>query len=283
MSQFWIRAATLQIGANKYSMDGLTFTFEVPFEDSDELCTATIQAYNLSANTRNGIKKGHVVIVNAGYEDDMGAIFVGKVAALSHKKESTDWVTKITATVALDEWLSSQVNKTYKKAIKAKDLVTDLLNIFGLEIGTFELAINKEYPRGRVCKGKLKDVLKEIVVSDCKSRMLIRPTGQIIINDPTKGVNMGYLLSPSTGLLRSTDEVEVIPLETDLTTKKTTDEKSEEENLKTRASLLNYHLGPADIIKIQSETLSGRFMIVRGKHIGSQSGDWKTEIEVKPV
>lgn len=278
---FWIRDATLQMGAKKYTLEGLNFSFEIPFEDNDELTTATVTATNLSEDTRNNIKRGDPVIVNAGYEDDVGCLFVGKVAALSHKKDATDWTTKVTATVALDEWLSAQINKTYKQSITAKAMLTDLLNIFGLEVGAFDLAENKTYPRGRVCRGKLKDVLKEIVVSDCKSRLLIRPTGQIIINKPDDGVNMGYLLTPQTGLLRATDENDVIPIETDLTTQTPTQDK--EEKLKTRASLLNYHIGPADIIKIESRDLNGRFMVVRGRHIGSQSGDWKTEMEVRPI
>lgn len=280
--EFWIRTATLQIGAKKYSLDDLAFDFEVPFEDSEELATATINAYNLSPATRNSISKGDPVIINAGYEGDMGVIFVGQVSGLSHKHSSTDWCTKITATEALDEWLTAQINKTYQKSIKAKAMLQDLLNIFGIEIGTFDLAIDKEYPRGKVCKGKLKDVLTEIVVSDCKSRFLIR-CGKIIINNPADGVNKGYLLSPSTGLLRSDEEKEEIHIETGLDTKKSTDTKNEEAATKKRCSLLNYHLGPADLIKIQSSDLNGRFMIVRGTHRGSQSGDWKTEIEVKPA
>ena len=60
---FWLRSATLQIWGNRYSMDDLAFDFEVPFEDSDELTTATVNAYNLSANTRNSIKKGDPVII----------------------------------------------------------------------------------------------------------------------------------------------------------------------------------------------------------------------------
>jgi CYTH domain-containing protein len=278
---FWIREATLQIGANKYSLDSLNFSFEIPFEDSEELTTATITATNLSENTRNNIRKGHAVIVNAGYENDIGCILVGKVAGLSHKKDSTDWTTKITATVATNEWLDAQVYKTYKQGIRAKDMVSDLLNIFGLEVGNTELLDNKEYPRGRVCRGKIKDVLQDIVVSDCKSRMLIRPTGQIVINKPGTGVNNGYLLSQETGLLKSTDEYEVIPIETDLNTQVPFEEKEEE--LKTRASLLNYHIGPADIVMVKSLSLNGRFMVVRGRHTGSRSGDWKTEMELKPI
>ena len=126
------------------------------------------------------------------------------------------------------------------------------------------------------------EALKEIVVSDCKSRFLIR-CGKIIINNPADGVNKGYLLSPETGLLRTDEEKVVIEVETDLDTKKTTEEKDEEAQTKKRNSLLNYHLGPADIIRIQSSDLNGQFIIVRGTHKGSQSGDWKTEIEVRPT
>ena len=37
----------------------------------------------------------------------MGVIFVGQVSGLSHKRSTTDWCTKITATEALDEWLTA--------------------------------------------------------------------------------------------------------------------------------------------------------------------------------
>jgi len=282
MAKFWIRAGTLQIGPKKYTLEGLTFAFTVVFDDSPQLCTSDIEVYNLSPTTRNNIKKGHVVILNAGYEGDIGVIFVGQVATCSHEIKGTDIVTKIKATSAMDEWLSKEINKTYKQGIKADAIITDLLNIFGMEVGTFELAVNKDYPRGRTCKGKLKDVLVELVTKDCKSRLLIR-TGQIIISDPTKGIKMGCLLSPATGLLRSAGDADQQQIATNLDTQKGKEQKDEESATKTRECLLNYRLGPAEEVKFQSETLNGKFIVVRGRHIGSHDRDWKTEIEVKPA
>ena len=165
---FWMREASLQIGGKRYGMDDLYFEFEVPFEDSDTLQTAKFKAYNLSEATRKGIKRGDVIILNAGYEGDVGAIFVGQVSACSHKHQNTEWITEISATAAMDQWLSSKVSKTYAKGSTAKEIVSDLLNIFGLEIGEFTLAVNKVYDRGLVCSGKVKDELKKIVVNDCK-------------------------------------------------------------------------------------------------------------------
>ena len=150
--KFWKRQATLQIGSKRFGMDDLYFKFTVPFEDSEKLGTATIEAYNLSPATRNSIKKGMPIILNAGYEGDIGAIFTGKVSQVSDKHSGTEVITTIAAAEALEEWLSKEVNKTYTAGSKASAIVKDLLNIFGLEVGTMELAVDKEYPRGKVFK-----------------------------------------------------------------------------------------------------------------------------------
>lgn len=277
---FFLRSASLQIGPLKYSMDdGFYFDFEVPFYDSDELTTASITISNLNATSRAGIVKNQVVILNAGYEGDVGALFVGQVASVSHKQSGTEWQTKITATAALSQWLNAQVNKTYEAGSMAQDIVRDLLNIFGLEIGMCQLVENTIYPRGRVCTGKLKDVLTEIVVHECKSRLLIR-ANQIIINNPADGVNIGYFLTPESGLLMYSDDSDSTEISNPQTSGDA-EKKAEEEKTWKRQCLLNYRLGPGDIVQIQSRELNGRFQIVSGKHKGSPTGSWVTEIEFK--
>lgn len=278
---FFTRSATLQIGPLKYSMDdGFYFEFEVPFYDSDQLVTASFAVNNLSATSRSGIQKNQVVILNAGYEDDMGVLFVGQVASCSHRQNGVEWQTKITATAALDQWLNTQINKTYAENTKAEDIVRDLLNIFGLEVGVFQLVENVGYPRGRVCSGKLKDILTEIVINECKSRFLIR-ANQIIINNPADGVTKGYLLTPDTGLLFQSDDSNVTSVEAPQTKGASAEKKAEEEKTWKRQCLLNYRMGPGDQIQIQSRDLNGKFLIVSGKHKGTPTGNWLTEIEFK--
>ena len=154
--RFFIRSATIQIGANQYSMDnGFFFEFEIPFKDSEELQTVVFKVYNLSEATRSNIQKGTPIILNAGYEGDVGTIFVGAVSAASSEKNGMDWVTEISATTALQEWIGKNINKTYLPGTTAKNIILDLLTIFGLEVGQFELVESKVYPRGRVCQGKL--------------------------------------------------------------------------------------------------------------------------------
>lgn len=276
---FWIRDANLTIGHKKYTLGGLNFTFEIPFEDSDEPPVATVTVTNLSENTRANIKKNDPVVLNAGYEGDVGCILIGKVTGLKHKQSGTDWTSTITVLPCSDEILGKMINKTYAENTKASAIVRDLLNIFGVEVAKCELSIDKSYPRGRVCRGNLKQVLTDIVVMECKSRFIVRATGQVYITKADDGINNGVLLTTATGLLRSDEEKVPIPVETDLNSQKTGSER--DEDLISRSCLLNYRIATAEVVRIQSKDLNGKFVVVKGKHKGGRTGDWKTTIEIK--
>lgn len=278
---FWLRDATLVVGGNKYTLGQMNFSFEVPFEDSDEPPVATVKVMNLSESTRNGIKKNDLVILNAGYEGDVGCILVGKVAGLKHKQANVDWTTTITVQPCADEILGKMINKTYKENTTAEVIVKDLLNIFGVEIGKCELSINTSYPRGRVCRGNLKQVLTDIVVSECKSRFIIRTTGQVYITKADDGINNGLTLTPANGLLRADEEKVAIAVETQSNSKKTGEDRDDDDHV-SRSCLLNYGVATAEVLKIQSADLNGRFLVSKGKHVGGRTGDWKTSMELKP-
>lgn len=278
---FWIRDATLVIGHNKYTLDGLDFSFEIPFDDSDEPPVATVKVTNLSPATRANIKKDDPIVLNAGYRGDVGCILVGKVVGLKHKQSNVDWTTTITVQPCADEILGSLINKTYSENIKASAIVRDLLNIFGVEVAKCELSDDISYPRGRVCRGVLKQVLTDIVVSECKSRFIIRATGQIYITKADDSIDNGLLLTPSNGLLNADEEKIAIPLET-ASNSQTTGE-ARDEDLISRSCLLQYRVATAEVVKIQSKDLNGKFIVAKGTHTGSRSGDWKTAMELKPV
>ena len=278
---FWIRAATLVIGSKKYTLGNMNFSFEVPFEDSDEPPVATVKVMNLSENTRAGIKKDDPVILNAGYEGDVGCILVGKVAGLKHKWSNVDWTTTITVQPCADEILGKMINKTYKENTTALVIVQDLLNIFGVEIGKCELSVNTSYPRGRVCRGNLKQVLTDIVVSECKSRFIIRTTGQVYITKADDGINNGLTLTTATGLLRADEEKVAIAVETQSNSQKTGEARDDDDHV-SRSCLLNYGVATAEVVKIQSSDLNGRFLVSKGKHVGGRTGDCKTSMELKP-
>ncbi len=281
MSAFWIRSASIQIGSQSYSMDaGLYFSFEVPFKDSEELENIVFTVYNLSPATRNNIKKGDQVILNAGYEGDIGCLFIGVVNDAKSEKKNTEWVTEISATVALKEWLETNINKTYMPGMDAESIGRDLLNIFGVEVGKVELAENIVYPRGKVCRGKVKDILKRIFVEECGCRMLIR-NYQIIISAPNKPISTGIFLSPESGLLEDSGESDATIIATAADDKKSQNDKEEDGKTVHLKCLLNHRIGAGDIISVQSSKRSGVYQVISGVHKGSPDGEWFTELDVK--
>lgn len=277
-----MREANVQIGGAIYQMDDFFFEFEVPFDDTTTVQTATVKIHNLSAATRNSIKKDQPMIINAGYEGDIGSIFVGKISACSQQHSGTEWITSVSAMSAMEEWLNSKVSKSYKQGTTAQEIVSDLLNILGVEIGEFSLKENKVYDRGKVCSGKVKDCLKSIVVDDCKSRFLIR-NDTVVINDPSKGIQNGILLTPESGLIISGQEKQDTIIATGADSQKSSSEKDDEGKTFSRDCLLNYHIGPSEQIVVQSETLNGTFIVIKGKHTGSPKGKWITSMELKPA
>ncbi len=278
---FWIRDATLVIGGNKYTLDGLHFSFDIPFDDSDEPPVATVKVMNLSESTRAGMKKNDPVILNAGYRGDVGCILVGNLAGLKHKQDNVDWTSTLTVQPCAEEILGKMINKTYKEDTTAMVIVKDLLNIFGVEVGKCELSNNISYPRGRVCRGILKQILTEIVVSECKSRLIIRPTGQVYITKSDDGINNGIVLSTANGLLRADEEKVAIAVETKSNSQKTGEDRDDDDHV-SRSCLLNYGISTAEVVRVQSNDLNGQFIVSKGRHTGSWNGDWKTSMELKP-
>ena len=49
--RMWLRQATLTLGGNQYTLDGLNFSFKVQFEDRAKVSTAQLEVYNLSPST----------------------------------------------------------------------------------------------------------------------------------------------------------------------------------------------------------------------------------------
>ena len=280
---FWLRSSTLQVGGNIYSLDDFAFEFDVPFEDNEQLMTIKVTIYNLAESTRGSIRKNQPVIINAGYRGDIGVIFQGMVSNHLSKHKGTEWITEITATEVMQEWMSAKVNKTYNAGIDAESIVKDQLNIFGVEVAKLELAQNKVYPRGLVCDKPVRDLLREIVTSDCKSIFMVRH-GQVMIRDPATGTDLGVFLSPASGLLfdgkEDQDTTEIVAPQD---TQKTQEQRASEGKYIKRRCLLNYRIAPGDIIGIRDGTQNGSFIVKKGAHKGSRKGDWITELEVVPA
>ena len=282
--KFWKRAANIALGGQKYDLEDFNFSFKATQEDRPTIGQNDIKIYNLAESTRNALKKSDPCVLNAGYEEDYGTVFAGQIAEIEHKRQGVDWITTIKAVDAMSQWMGSHINKTYKGPISAEDVLSDVLGIFGLEVQKKELARNITYPRQKLCQGKVKDVLRQIVVGDCKSRFIVR-NGQVVINNPRDGIQTGYKLSLETGLLSVQAEKATQSVDTENRPEKQSQQEKEATAPAYKAvCLLNYNIGCADIVQVDSPTLQGEFAVMSVVHEGETKGNkWTSTFTLRPL
>ena len=260
------REAEVIIANNSYSMSEFKIEFIIEFDDDPEPNIGKIKIYNLSQNTINQIKTNQNVILNAGYTGDVGTIFAGSIAKATNYRQRTDKILELQVGDAISVWLNAYANKTYKAGIRASQVVSDMLGLFGLEIGAFELAEDKIYLNGMAVFGSLQSILKKIVVQDCKSKFHIS-NGVVMVRKPDTGAETGFLLNADTGLIESPSKIESSKNKADYSVQ----------------CLLNHRLKTDSLLQIESMSANGVFRTIKGRHIGSDSDDFVTEIEVKSV
>jgi len=237
----------------------LEIHFRVDFDNKPEPNIAEIKIYNLAQDTIARIKKGSGIVLNAGYEGDVGTIFMGDVAKVITDWEGIDKVTRITAGDGAEAWLNTTVSKSFKPGIKGSQVIKDIIGGFGLEVGEIRLTQDVVYKNGKVVHGKLRQALSQIV-ADCKSKMTIT-NGVILIRPPSAGTETGFLLNSDTGLIGTPGYIDSDDADYDV------------------ECLLNHRLTADSLLRIESRTAFGNFRVVKGNHSGDDQ-NWVTQMEV---
>lgn len=261
MAKFWRRKAEVIVAGKKYSLDDIEIDFKVEFDSDPEPNISEVSIYNLSDSSISTIKKGSNIILNAGYQGDVGTILLGVVKKPETNWEGVDKKTTIIISESSDTWMNSFVSKTYAAGITAKAILRDLSGQFGLELGDFRLTKDVTYIKGKSISGMLQTVMKAIV-KDTESKFHLSK-GKIYIRPKEAGDITGFLLSSDTGLLESPTLFE------------------EEVDGKTISGytvkmLLNHRINVDSILQIQSKTAKGMFRVWKGAHYG----DFITEVKV---
>lgn len=243
--------------------------FTINFDYDEDPNKAEIEILNLSTDTISKINKLQNIVINAGYENDIGTIFSGDIQKIELITEVPDRTLKIYVLDASNEYLDSKINKSYSAGTKASYIIADALGSVGLEIGYFELKNDVTYLAGKTVCGSLRNVLKEIVMRDCDSKLYIT-NGSIIIRPDGTGQNIGFVLNSDTGLISSPSKID----------------KESVDNIQTAdysvKMLLNHRITTDSILQIESRTANGLFRVNKGTHTKSDS-EFITEVEVVAV
>ena len=259
MSEFWIREASILTAGRRINYPDLDMEFRVDFDTDSEPNLSEIKIYNLSDDTISRIKKGEQLILNAGYERDVGTIVAGVVESQVTSWEGVNKNTTIKVGDGSDRWLKTRISKAFKPGIKASQVIRGIIGEFGLEIGQIKLANDFTYPAGKTCHGQLQVVLQEIV-NDAGSKLHIT-NGVILVRPPQEGTQTGWLLNSDTGLLDTPGIIE--------------DDRADW----SVKCLLNHRITADSLLVIESRTANGTFRVVKGSHEGTSTG-WITHMEV---
>lgn len=260
MSDLYMREVEVLIGDRKITSPEFQIHFQVNFSDDPEPNTGEILLFNLSDDTTNRIKKGENIILNAGYQGEIGTILAGKIEEVKGYREGMDSVTKLAVGDATEEWYRSTVNRTYKAGTTSNQIIKDLVGMFGLEIGEVQPAHEIIYTGGKSVSGMLQNVLRQIV-NETGSKFYIS-NGAVFIRPYSKGTKTGFLLNSDTGLIESPQRVD--------------GNDKVEYQVK---CLLNHKIRTDSLIQVQSTTANGNYRVVSGKHICNDT-DFITDMEV---
>lgn len=263
MSKLFKRYIEVLTGNLRFNNTDLDIEFDIPFDDDLEPNLSEIVIYNLSESTRNKLKRGQTLSINAGYVEDKGLILSGHIQYVTTKKVGADMATTIKVLDSVPYHASKTLQKSYKKNIKSDAVIRDLAQSIGLKIAVLNLPNNKVLTEGFSIDGEVIKVIQDIA-TDCGASAYIS-RGQIYIRSIKEGDNNNFVLNSNTGLIGSPEYFE------------------EEKNGQTVKgykvkSLLQYRMNTASIIKLESEFVKATVRVRKGRHY-ARGNDYYTEVE----
>lgn len=251
---------------------GLRQSFKADHTEGSNPNTLEYMVYNLSADSRARLSedKDLAVQIEAGYDNDQtDVIFFGGIERVSQVREGADWITRLESTDGGKELRQSKVSISFKDGARLLDMIkqvgrgmlTDAGNIEELTQGDFGRTI-QEYANGDALFGRAKDVLDRLCTAgglDWRVQdgaLEITKAGQPYGTDAVR-------LSPGSGLIGSP-------------------EPGEEGKLRATA-LIQPGLKPRRQVKIESEALSGFYVVSTVSYTGDTHGqDWYAALETVP-
>lgn len=261
-------------------IEGLRFTFAIEKKDTREANKATVTITNLAPESRARFEvKGLSIIVEAGYDDGVGAIFIGTSYRTSHKRTGPDITTTIEAADGGKEISASAGSWSYKSRTQATSVIHDVVASLGLPLSTGSRITPKPpvLAHGWAFVGNAADALDAITKASGLSWSVQDGQVQILDASIAGDGTVAVALSSATGMLGSPERVDV----------KSKNKAGVEVTVK-RVSvrcLMIPQIRPGrqvTISSIEAPALSGPYVVKTQKINGDTHGDdWTMTLEVQ--
>ena len=250
----------------------LDIEFTIPFDDDIIPNEAEISVYNLTKSTISQMKQNAVITVEAGYAEDTGIIFSGRISYVKTTRDNCDRKTTIKAIDKEDFDNDSVQSLTYKAGTKASYILKDLIGKLNLPVAMFKVAKDTTMKEATNIDGALADTIKEYS-EICGSCTDING-GKVYTRPRSKAIGSHFEISVETGMIDSPEEFE------ETVTNNEGDSSKEEKITGYKIEMLLQHqITTGASVSIKSIDVNGKFVVRNGKHI-CDGTNFTTEIEV---
>lgn len=266
----------------KLITEEMKLTFKVQKDGTGKPNTAELEIWNLSQETRAALQTKYLpTSIMAGYGENIGLIFNGKMRNPQPQRQGTDIITKLQAGDGEQEIRTSRINKSYAGGTKLvavfKDIVKTIkdkgINTKDAEKIFDKIKLNgdmKEFATKFIASGLSWDVFQKLLATSGYEASV--QDGNLLVVEKGKTTqDDAVLLNYQTGLIGSP-------------------EPGEKGIVKVR-SLLNHTIYPGRKLQIQGQVnskgefgLDGFFKCKNVIFIGDTKGnDWYADVEALPL
>lgn len=262
----------IKVSCNGVSLDSqeLDMEFTVPFDDTSEPNEAELIIYNLTKNTISQFEYNSEITIEAGYGDDTGLIFSGRVSMLLTDRDGNDTRTTVTAIddISLDK--RGIVSVAYKAGVTASYILKDLIQKYmGLPIAVFKTTKDETYTYDMNVEGSLQDNIRKF--ADMCGTSLYIQNSKIYVRPSTDMEEGTFYISGDTGMIESPEAFEE-EVTVDGYNKKVV------QGFKVKM-LLQHRVKVASLVQLDSLLIKGQFRVRAGQHVYDGT-DFTTELEV---
>lgn len=289
MSEFWDRYVELQVGSTLITLDDLDIEFTIDNDEESKAGTAEIAVYNLGSS-KSAFKKDELIQLKAGYRDDYGVIFYGKIDRVWDEKDGADVKTIVQASDMTKQlWMGKPICKKYPKGTSIKSIVEDLFAEAGIPVGKIDdpgITLEKDMVFGGKTTSTPYTVLTEDVLPLVNGHVLkgMQLDGALarigeITDTYTAFVGqdgMGYFVKKSYNATAI-----VLDSESGLMEVQNVSQEGETVAYKVRC-IFNWKIRQGTIVQLNSITASGNFKVTKFKHV-CKGEEYYTEAEVSPL
>lgn len=247
----------------------------VRFDIDKNMCGSSnkskIEIFNLSTESRQAIKKGYLLQLQAGYNGLVENLFVGNVITPTSTRNGADIITSLECGDGESSIIFAKLDKSYPAGVTLATILSDIAKAMGTTTSSNPAGVsagialgipNVTYNKGFVAHGSCKDTLDKLV-KPVGLEWTVQNGNLNIIPISLFDGKTAVLLSSETGMIG-------VPSQNQFFTQFT--------------SLLNPKLVPGALVQLKSENTSlNGFYKIRRAHYEGDSHDTKWQVSCEAI